>query len=148
MANQIQLIGGFRREEALASGGITPGHLLEITSATAPTVKVHATEGGYAERAFAVEDALQGQIVSHAYLTTERVSYNIVEPGAVVNAMIQAGQTITIGERLISGADGTLIAEDAKASSTTIKQIIAVAVEALDLSDSDLSATLCAVRVI
>jgi len=148
MSNTIQLKGGFRAEEAVASGTVTPGMLLEQTSAAAATVKAHATEGGFAERAFAVEDALQGKTVSDNYATTAHVFFHLVEPGAVVNALIAAGEDISIGDKLISDAAGALIAEGSKASSTDVKQIIAVAVEAIDLSATGAVATLAAVRVL
>jgi len=145
MANQIQLTGGFIHEEADASGVVKPGMLLELTSAD--VVKAHATEGGYSERAFAVEDALQGDTVDDSYADGALVSYHLVEPGAKVQALIKAGEDISIGDRLVSAGDGTLIAEDSVASGTTVKQIIAVAAAACDLSDSGDADTLSAVRV-
>lgn len=148
MANQIMLKGEFRREQALASGAITPGHLLEQTSASTDTVKVHATEGDYAERMFAVEDALQGNIVSDVYADGALVEFNVVAAGAVVNAMIKAGEDIDKGDKLISAGDGTLIAEGSITSGSTVYQIVAYAVEAVDLSASGAANTLAAVRVL
>lgn len=148
MSNQIQLIGGFRLEEALASGEVKPGMLLEQTSAAAATVKAHSVEGGYAERMFAVEDALQGKTVDDAYATTTRVTFHVVNPGAVVNALIKAGSVVSIGEKLISAGDGSLIPNGDEDSLTTVAQIIAIAQEALDLSDSADVNTLATVRVL
>lgn len=145
--NTIHLSGNFRHEEALASGSIKPGHLLELTSATADTVKVHATEGGYAERAFAIEDALQGNTKDTTYATTTRVMYNLELPGNEVQAWLAAGENVAKGARLISAGDGTLIAEASATSAGVVKQIIAIAAEALDLSDSGDVDTLIDVRV-
>ena len=139
-ANQIHLSGEFVREEGLASGTITPGMLVEQTSATAPTFRAHATEGGFAERAFAVEDALQGKTVTDNYATTTRVSVNVYAPGARVNALVAGGSHVSIGEHLTSGADGMLIPVGDVATHTDIKQDIAVALEAFSQTDAGLVA--------
>lgn len=148
MPNTIQLNGEFRHEEGIASGTVSPGMLLERTSATTHTVKAHATEGGYAERAFAVEDALQGNTVDDDYADGDLVSYHLAVPGAEVQALIKAGSVVSVGEQLISGGDGTLIPNGDESSGTTVKQIIAVATEAIDLSDSGDVDTLSPVRVL
>lgn len=141
MSNQIMLIGDFRREEMLANtSGIYPGMLLEQTSASAPTCKVHATQGETCERMFAVEDALQGNDATTVYASGARVSINIVQPGAVVNAMIEGGENIAIGERLISSGNGKLISVDSAASAAEKSNVIAVAVAACNETEDTLSA--------
>jgi len=145
-ANRIQLSGGFRTEEATASGAVTPGMLLEEDSSA--EVKAHATEGGYCERLFAIEDALQGNTVDDVYADDALVQFHVVDPGAEVDALIKAGESIVVGERLISAGDGTLIAEGSVSSGTTIQQIIANAREAIDLSASGTSDTCAKVRVV
>lgn len=147
-ANQIQLIGDFRREEMLTAEALYPGHLCEQTSATSPTVQKHSTEGGYAERIVAVEDALQGNTISTVYASGALASLNIVAPGAVVQMFLQAGENVSIGDKLISAGDGTLIANGSESSGVTVRQIIAVAQEALDLSASGDVDTLMDVRVL
>lgn len=139
-ANQIMLDKNFRLEEFLASGTPKPGMLLEQTNASAATAKVHATQGGYAERMFAMEDALQGKTVDDAYTAATIMTVGIVQPGDRVNAMIEGGQSITIGERLISSGNGKLIAEDAAESSGEVKQIIGYALEAFSDTDDGLAA--------
>lgn len=146
MANRIQLKGGFRLEEAVAAGTITPGHLLEVNSDG--KVIVHNSEGAYAERLFAVEDALQGNEIDDDYSAADLVQYHVVDPGAEVYAYIQAGQDIDIGDLLISGGDGTLIENGQELSTTTVQQIIAVAMEAVDLTASGAVDTRIAVRVL
>lgn len=146
--NAIHLAGDYRHEEALASGSVKPGYLLEITSATADTVKAHATEGGYSERAFAKEDALQGNTKSTTYATTTRVMYNLELPGNEVQAFLKAGENVTKGEQLISAGDGTLIAKGSATSAGVVMQVIAIAMEALDLSGSGDVDTLMPVRVL
>lgn len=144
-ANQIHLIGEFRREEALASAEVKPGMLLELDSDG--KVKPHATQGGYAERAVAVEDALQGDTVSDTYASGALVSFNLEAPGAECQMLLEAGQNAAIGERLISSGNGKLICENAE-TSVNIQQLIAVALEALDLSQTGDVDTLIRVRIL
>ena len=149
MANQIQLNGNFRRDEGLASGTLKPGMLVSQTSAAAKTFIAHATEGGFAERAFVVEDALQGKVVTDSYSTGALTQVNFVEPGAEIEAIIESGENISIGDQLISSGTGTLISATGDAASgTDVKQVIAIAQEAIDLSDSDDVDTLAKVRVV
>lgn len=144
--NTIHLKGDFRREEAVAAGTVKPGMLLALTSLS--KVQAHGVEGGAAERAFAVEDALQGKTISNSYAATDLVSYNLMTPGSEVNALIKAGEDIAVGTFLVSAGDGTLIAEASVASGTTVVQRIAVAVEAIDLTGSGDVDTLAAVRLL
>lgn len=132
-------------DEALASAAITPGMLLVLE--TAGTVKAHATQAGYAERIFAREDSLQGAAVTTAYASGARVPYFIAAPGDIVNILLKAGETITIGETLVSGGNGTLIASDNTSSGVTTKQIIATALEAKNLSASGSVNTLIKARI-
>lgn len=151
-ANRIQLKGEFRREEMIAAAALSPGHLVEMTSAAASgtkdTCQKHSTEGGYAERRVAVEDALQGDTIDDAYAADDTVSVNVLEPGAEVQMYLQAGESVTKGDWLISGGDGTLIANGSESSGTTVQQIVAVALETSDLSGSGASNTLIDVRVL
>ena len=144
---RIHSKGEYRQEEAYASGTITPGMLIELDSSG--YVKAHATEGGYGERAFAVEDALQGKTVSDNYTTTnpDLVTYILPTKGACVNALLKAGYNYTIGTELISAGDGTLIPNGQESSGVTVKEIIAEVTEASDLSASGASNTLSEVRI-
>lgn len=94
--------------EALASGSITPGHLVELTSATQDTVKVHATAAGEAQRAFAVEDDLQGNDIDDVYSSGANVLYAIFNRGDEVYAILATGQTVTKGDKLESAGNGQL----------------------------------------
>jgi len=144
MANQIQLIGSFRAEEDVADEAITPGHMLEVT---ATGVKKHATEGGYAERAVAVEDALQGKIITDAYATAARVFYHLLVKGSVAQFFLKAGETVTKATPLISAGDGTLIAQASATTTTNVLDIIGYPQAALDLTATGAVDTLLAVRV-
>ncbi len=146
--NRIHLGGAFVHEEALASGTIQPGMLVELTTASTSTVRAHATEGGTAERMFAVEDALQGKAISDNYANGDLVMLCLALPGTSIFAIIKAGEKISKGEKLVSAGDGTLISESSVASGTEVAQVIAVAKEALDLSASGAVNTRLAVRVL
>jgi len=146
MAYRIALIQNGRLGEEIAAGVITPGHLLVLGSGD--TVTVHVTEGGRAEKMWALEDALQGNTVTDNYASGDPVTLLHAVPGDVVNALIKAGETITIGEQLISAGDGTLKALDNVSSGTTVAEVVAIAVEANDLSASGAVATRSAVRVL
>lgn len=143
---RIHLLGNGRHEEAVAAGAITPGMLIANQSTTdsggRAKVAVHATAGGSSERAFALEDALQGRTISDAYASGELVGYVLAEPGDVVYAWLAAGENVTPADFLSSNGDGRL----QKATSDDVK--IAVPLEALDLSDSDAVHTRIRVRLL
>ncbi len=139
--NRIMLTNEYRQEEMLAgTSGIYPGMLLEQTSATANTCRAHSVQGECAERMFAVEDALQGKTVDDVYTSGARVSIALVPPGGVVLAMIEGGEVITKGEKLISSGNGKLISVDSIASAAEKSNIIAIAVEACSQTEDTLSA--------
>lgn len=142
----IVLKGDPRYEEDIVAAAFNPGHLLEKDSAG--KIQKHSTEGGVAERAFAVEDALQGNTVDTAAVAGNTHPYVVAKPGDVVYAYIQAGQNVAIGNKLISAGDGTLIVDGQESSGTTVKDRIAEAVEANDLTGSGAVDTRSAVRIL
>lgn len=144
---RIHSIGDYRQEEANAGeAGIYPGMLVKLNSSG--NVIKHDVQGGFAEAAFAVEDALQGKTVSDVYANGSKVTYILPAKGSVVNALINAGENIAIGDKLISNGDGTLVEIGAADSAGTTTEIIAIAVEACDLSASGAVDTLAAVRIV
>lgn len=139
MANTITLKGTPQFREGKASGAITPGHLIEITSATVDTVKVHATAGGASpQRAFAHEDDLQGKDIADAYATGANVLYGIYRAGDEVYALLANGENAAKGAKLESNGDGTLRVVDTDTSAPTIaiQSQVAQALEAVDMSGS------------
>lgn len=144
--NQAHLVGDFRREELLAVAAISPGDLIEETSAG--KFQVHSTEGGYATRIFAEVDALQGNTLDDDYAAADLVSANVELPGNEVQAFLKDGEDVAKGAKLISAGDGTLIAEGSASSGVTVKQIIATAREAKDLSGSGAVDTLIRVMLL
>ncbi len=144
--NQVHLIGDFRREEALAASTVTPGMLIEEDSAG--KFKAHATEGGVAVKLFAEVDALQGNTLDDDYSADDLVSANVEVSGNEVQSFLKAGENVSIGDKLLSAGDGTLIADGSESSGTTISQYIAVAREAEDLSGSGAVDTLIRVMLL
>lgn len=142
-SRKIVLRGSPRQDEAVASGVIKPGHLIKLDSND--KVLVHATANGEAERAFAVEDALQGRTIDTAYAIGERVSYVLPVPGDEVAAYIKAGANgnIVIGDKLVSAGNGCL-----EKYNGTVLQVIAIAREAVDLNDSGDVDTRIRVRIV
>lgn len=124
------------RKERIANAAITPGHLVEVMSTG--KLRKHATAAGTAQKAFAVEDDLQGKVISDDYAAASIVQYNVMQPGDEVYALIKDGETIVIGDYLESGGDGTL----QKQSVTSAGEVeypgsaVAVALEAVDMSGS------------
>lgn len=147
---------GYRIEEETASEAITPGHLVELVTSSGRKTRKHATEGGYAERTFALEDPLQGKTafsvesrtIDDAYAADEKVQVGVVAPGCKVWAWLKAGENVALNAQLISAGDGTLIAAGSISTGGTVQQIVAIAEEALDLSASGAVDTRIKVRVL
>lgn len=139
MANdkyRIWLNGPGEYCERLASGAVSPGMLLEETSAT-NTAKVHATSGGSAEAFFAIEDRLQGYGITDAYANAARMRCVKLGKGARVYCRIANGQTIARGDRLMSNGSGYMTKYTAAASAAVLPQFpVLVALEAVDMSGS------------
>ena len=166
-ANRIWLSGEGVLKEAACGTALYPGHLVMLNSSG--NVIPHNTEAGYAERAFALEDALQGNIVTTAYAVAtgstgasswmgpDRVQYAILSPGAVVNAKLKAGYVYTVGGQVVSAGDGTLEPVASLSTTTvTVKQVIGIllaplgstSTTAIDLSATGAVATLSPIRVL
>jgi len=131
--------------ERVAAGTITPGMLLEYTSAS--KVQAHSTAGGNClPRAFALEDELQGNGIDDNYSADDQVACWITQPGEQVYAILADGENVSIGDALESNGNGYLkkhVAdvesfESAEPGSITVypEQIVGIALEAVDLSDS------------
>ncbi len=125
----IVLIGDPRTEEARAAGVIEPGDLL--VRLPGGTVARHTTVGGFAERIFAKEDALQGRGIGDNYAAGDLVNYAVGEPGeCVIYAWLSSGEHAVIGSRLSSSGDGTLRVAQGN------DVVLAMAEEEVNASDS------------
>lgn len=138
--NKIHLIGNGRTDEAVAAAAITPGHLVKQN--TVGKLIKHDTEGGYAEAAFAVEDALQGKTIDDAYVTNAQAFFVLPGKGDVVYAFLEAGESVTPADFLTSAGNGNL----QKAASTNVR--LAVPLDVTDNSETDAVAVRIRVRIL
>lgn len=147
-SNKIALVARYARKEQefTANAALNPGHLLEVLSSG--KVQKHATAGGVGEKMFAQEDALQGKTKEDAYTAEDKVFVVIPLQGDEINALIQAGQNLTIGTKLVSAGDGTLIDVAEAATSVTDLNALAICIEVIDLTSTGSVATHAAVRIL
>lgn len=94
------------REELVAAGTITPGMVVELASAT--TVQAHSTQNGNVLAMVAVEDELQGKIISEDYSATDQVQCWVPNKGDIGYCILASGQNVSAGEFLSSNGDGRL----------------------------------------
>lgn len=149
MPNRVDSKGSARHEEAKAGeANIYPGMLLKFN--TSGEVIKHTTEGGRLgdEILIAEEDALQGANKGTAYTSGDIVSYLVPKRGDVINMLIEDGQDLSIGERVMSTADGKLKSVDDIESGETLVVVVGIAEEAMDLTGSNTSDTLSPIRVV
>lgn len=135
----IHLIGDFRRDEKVAVAALSPGHMLELTSAD--EVQKQSTADADTALMVAVEDVLQGNPITTAYAADDLVSFNIYSAGAEAQVYLKAGEDVSIGDRLELDATGCLVALAAG-------KPVAIAREAQDLSASGAVDTLTHVQFI
>ena len=127
--------------EAVANATITPGMLIEIMSTG--KVRAHAGAGqNVAPIMVALEDELQGNGIDDDYSALDPVQCWIPYRGDEVNAILKNGEKVAIGDLLESAGNGEVQKHtadvDSSADITTIypNQIVGVALEAVDMSDS------------
>lgn len=133
--NTIVLKGNGIRKEAEAAGTITPGDLVELTSAG--KVQRKSSAATTAQRAFAVENEVVGKGIDHDYAAGDNVLYEVLPPGAEVYALVPASAAaIVIGDRLESAGSGKLrkVASSADTDDTERQSVVAIALEAVDNS--------------
>lgn len=128
------------RKEAVAGGAITPGFLLERSSATA--VVAHNSAGANAQPLFALENDLVGEDISDAYASGDTVQMIYAHRGAEIYAWLADGETASVGDYLQSDGDGALavlVGVSTSDSGVTIApaQAVAVALEAKSPSGAD-----------
>ena len=132
--------------ETEAAAALSPGNLLELTSAN--TIQKHSVAGGVAEKNIAKEDALEGRTVDTDYAVGDVVSSHLAQSGDVVLALVKAGENVAVGDQLVSAGDGTLIPVASLATGVTVEQVIAVALDAADLTATGVVDTLVSVRIL
>ncbi len=97
-------------ERVCGSTAITPGMLVELEAAG--TVKPHASADAAVEKAFALEDELQGKTIADNYTDGNPVQIFFARPGDVVYGIMDSGVTPAVGSFVQSNGDGKLKALD------------------------------------
>lgn len=119
-----------------AAEEITPGMLVNINSSG--TVKKNDGAGVPCPKMFAVEDELQGGTIDTAFASGAPVQCYTFVSGEEVLARLANGQSVEIGDLLVSNGDGTLKEFTSDSTSTVVEDYaIAQALEAVDMSGSD-----------
>ena len=126
--NSVLRKGYVCRKEGQTDEAITPGHLIEYGGTN--DIQKHSTDGGFAIKAFALENDLVGDDLDDAYATGEAVQFGVCAPGTEINAILADNQTVAVGEFLVSAGDGTL----REATSDAAGVYVAVALEAVTTS--------------
>ena len=133
------------REEYEAAAAITPGYLIEMTSAG--KVQAHSSAGQNMIHMFALEDELQGNGISDAYSSGDQVQCWIPQRGDQVYALLDDGESVTKGDFLESAGNGNLqkytadteaigVNSSGNVESIYTNQIVGIALETVDLSGS------------
>ena len=124
------------KEEIVAAGAITPGHLVDPAAGV-----VHATADGNAQKAFADydfgrESASGVKQIDTPYVSGEQVTVGFPARGEKVYAWLEDGHVIAAGAALASAGDGTLQAVTASVATTQAQRdgIVAYAAEAVTTS--------------
>ena len=126
------------REEYVATAAITPGMLVEVTAAG--TVQAHSTESGNVLPMVAGEDALQGKLITEAYVAEQPVQVWVPTRGDIANMILANGEDVAVGDFLESDGNGALKKHTAATSgdiTEAVQPIVGVALEAVDMSGSD-----------
>jgi hypothetical protein len=123
-------------EEYTAYAAITPGNFVEIYSADG-YVRKHSTEGGNCLPMIALEDELQGKGIDDDYAAGDKVQCWIPYRGDQGYVLLEDGETIVIGDWLMTNGSGRVQKLDAETlSAAEALSVVAQALEALDLSGS------------
>lgn len=116
-------------EDLVAAAAITPGHVVELTSAG--TVQANSQTDGHFPTMVALEDELQGRSTQDEYAEGDPVQVWYVQPGEEFAAVIASGLDPAIGDLLQVGANGRLVAAAAGTAQFLVK-------ETKEVDDSDI----------
>ncbi len=133
-SNTIVVKGVGIRKERIANAAINPGHLVEVMSTD--KLRVHASAGGVAQRAFAVENEVFGDDRTTAYAALDNVLYEVLMQGQELYAKLAASApAIVIGDALESAGDGTLRKQVPGEAGDGLYDEAALAISAGDATD-------------
>lgn len=97
---------GAIQKELIANAAITPGMLVERMSTG--KVRKHATAGGNSQRAFAIENDLEGEEVETDIDSGDICRFKICQRGNEVYAWATTSQTLNAGDAVESAGNGFL----------------------------------------
>ena len=97
-------------ERVCGTTAITPGMLVELEAAG--TVKPHASADAAVEKAFALEDELQGKTIADDYVAGAPVQIWFAQAGEIAYGIMDSGVTPAVGSFVQSNGDGKLKALD------------------------------------
>lgn len=139
----IVLKGSPERQEYKAGGAITPGMLCRLQSDG--TIIANPWAGETVPKRIALENDLEGEAVSDAYASAERVQTGVFKSGEEFAALLAFSQTIVIGDHLEPATGGYW----QKHTQVTGTPDSATLVEAKEAITTDASThTLCRVEAI
>lgn len=131
-------------EEYVAASAITPGELIEVTSAN--TVQAHSSAGQNILQMVALEDELQGKSITDDYAAADPVQCWVTQRGEIAYLILNDGENVVIGDFLESAGNGNVqkhvpdfeTGDSSGVANVTVysNQIVGVAVEAVNLSAS------------
>lgn len=124
-------------EELVAASEITPGMLVELTSAG--KTQAHANAGQNVLPMFAVEDAMQGKGIDEVYAADDPVQVWVPGRGDVVYGILKDDSVaVTTGDFLESAGGGYLQKHETDSAGAVEypNAIVGQAMEDLDLSGS------------
>ena len=145
MSNSVVVAGDYRKKQSytIADGRTPkPGTLMKVDS-DGKITDVH-TAGDPDERMVLIEDALQSKTTDDAYAAGDVADCGIFLTGSESLGLVASGETIVIGDKLVVSAAGKFI----KATDVATQTVMAVALEAADLSSSVAVDTLIKVRYV
>lgn len=122
--NRIVLISNGRYDEAPAAADVYPG--MALLQNSAGNIIAHNIVGGGGELNVCQEDALQGKTILTKIASGDVCPFRRATRGDLLLMLLQAGQSVTALDPLMSAGDGTLIAcptnvlKNIVAASTTI----------------------------
>ena len=131
-----------QEELVVLTAAITPGMLVEVSSTSGKVIKHNSAGQNVIPPKFCLEDELQGSDIDTNIAVASPAQIWTPQRGDWVYAILADGESVAIGDPLESGGDGTLkkhVADTADSDDSFTSypnQIVGIAREALDLSDS------------
>ena len=124
------------RIEKLASGEVTPGHILELTSGD--LFKVHASASGDVNPVIVADfRELEGKEITDVYPTGTRVFADVYTAGEEFQGILADGESAVIGSKLKSNGNGELAVYTAASGDPDFPNaVIGTAMEVMDRSTS------------